>query len=232
MKNRLLSAGLAVLSLGAAVLPGLADDAAPLTSPDGAETPRGEARLGGDEIRVRGDELPLAAGVEVWIEGVGGVLLRAFALSTDEGGSFDVRASVREGLPLGARSVSDFAGRQVQVRRFPGVALLRGRFPGVPPPRPPAEAAFRRGDSNGDGTEDISDAIVIVAYAFLGGPAPRCLDAADANDDGEVDIADPIFLIDVLFRGTARLPPPSPVCGTDTTPDPLDCEVGRACLTE
>jgi hypothetical protein len=83
--------------------------------------------------------------------------------------------------------------------------------------------AFLRGDANEDFGTDISDALTILGYLFLGA-AVHCLSAADVNDDGHVDIADPITLLNVLFMGSGRIPPPSMACSTDPTEDDLLCE--------
>jgi hypothetical protein len=82
---------------------------------------------------------------------------------------------------------------------------------------------FLRGDSDGDGTLDISDAVATVGYLFLGAQAPRCLDAADANDDGQLDLTDPIFCLDFLFRGGGPPPEPFPLVGSDPTEDEIPC---------
>jgi hypothetical protein len=70
------------------------------------------------------------------------------------------------------------------------------------PPR-----AFRRGDSNRDGTVDIADAINTLNGLFLGTGsafAVDCLDRLDANDDGSADIADAVFSLVWLFAGGIR----------------------------
>jgi hypothetical protein len=54
---------------------------------------------------------------------------------------------------------------------------------------------FRRGDSNADGSFDLSDAVGILGHLFLGGGEPACMAAADVDDDGKVDISDPIRLL-------------------------------------
>ncbi|MFQ6002209.1 MAG: M14 family zinc carboxypeptidase, partial [Candidatus Zixiibacteriota bacterium] len=64
---------------------------------------------------------------------------------------------------------------------------------------------FVRGDANGDGEIDISDAIYLVNYLFIGGPEPVPLEAGDVNSDGEITSADVIYLINYLFQGG---PPP------------------------
>ena len=91
--------------------------------------------------------------------------------------------------------------------------------------REPHNARFLRGDSNDDGTVDISDAVSVLGYLFQGGNAPYCADAADANDDGQVDIGDPILILRSLFQRSARIRPPYPHAGHDRTPDELDCDI-------
>ncbi|OLE70212.1 MAG: hypothetical protein AUI36_04030 [Cyanobacteria bacterium 13_1_40CM_2_61_4] len=84
-------------------------------------------------------------------------------------------------------------------------------------------AEFVRGEVNGDGRVDLSDAVAILSYLFLGGKAPVCLDAADVNDNGNVDLSDSIFLLGHLFLGTPAPPLPYPSPGQDPTPDSLGC---------
>ncbi len=69
---------------------------------------------------------------------------------------------------------------------------------------------FRRGDSNRDGSIDISDAICILSglFGFGGGPCQAvgadCLKAEDVNDDGASDITDPIMLCKLVPRKRSR----------------------------
>jgi hypothetical protein len=58
---------------------------------------------------------------------------------------------------------------------------------------------FVRGDANGDGKIDISDAIYLVNYLFIDGPEPVPFEAGDADGDGEVNISDVIYLVNYLF---------------------------------
>lgn len=84
--------------------------------------------------------------------------------------------------------------------------------------------AFLRGDSNGDGSVDISDAIKTLGVLFLGEGEIACQDAADSNDDGVLDISDAISLLVHLFLGTVSLPAPGPErCGMDPTEDGVYC---------
>ena len=87
--------------------------------------------------------------------------------------------------------------------------------------------AFLRGDSNGDGSRDISDPITTLEYLFLGGGLP-CEKSADANDSGEVDVSDAVFTLLGQYRG---LPAPELVgpCCADDTPDELTCERYASC---
>ena len=77
---------------------------------------------------------------------------------------------------------------------------------------------FVRGDSNGDGEVNISDAQFSLRWLFLAGREPDCLAAADTNDDESVDISDPIRVLEYLFLGGPRPAPPFPGAGSDPTP--------------
>jgi len=59
----------------------------------------------------------------------------------------------------------------------------------------------QRGDANSDGQLDLSDALTVLTYLFLGGALPECGGAADFNLDGELDITDPIAMLSTLFLG-------------------------------
>jgi len=89
--------------------------------------------------------------------------------------------------------------------------------------------AFRRGDSNANGTVDISDSVLTLNYLFADGPAPTCQDAVDTNDDGTVDIADPVYSLSFLFLGGPVPVEPFGECGRDPTEDGLDCASFPAC---
>jgi hypothetical protein len=60
-------------------------------------------------------------------------------------------------------------------------------------------AIYTCGDSNGDETIDIADAIYLINYLFAGDLAPHPIQAGDVNLDGMVDIADVVYLINYLF---------------------------------
>jgi len=83
---------------------------------------------------------------------------------------------------------------------------------------------FRRGDSDGDETITIADAVSLLAFLFVpGSDAPLCGDAADANDDGGVDIADPVRILMVAFEGGSLPGPGGTDCGPDPTADAVPC---------
>jgi len=81
---------------------------------------------------------------------------------------------------------------------------------------------FLRGDANGDGRVNLSDAVKILYYVF-GLAQIACAGAAGANDDGAVDVADPIYVLEYLFGAGPPPPPPFPRPGPDPTPDNLMC---------
>ena len=80
---------------------------------------------------------------------------------------------------------------------------------------------FRRGEVNEDERVDLSDAIAILGWLFLGGRVPRCEDAADTNDSGRVDLSDGVYLLGHLFLGGPEPPAPFSDPGLDPTPDEL-----------
>ena len=86
----------------------------------------------------------------------------------------------------------------------------------------PPPAQFIRGDSNGDGRVDVSDAVKIVFHLFRGAELP-CGDAADINDDETLNITDAVRLLDHMFRGGPAPAAPYPALGPDPGGDGLDC---------
>jgi hypothetical protein len=91
-------------------------------------------------------------------------------------------------------------------------------------PKAVSSVPFRRGDSNGDGSVDLSDAVKVLVWLFLGDPDPGCLDAADADHTGEVRLTDAVYILTFLFlEGT---PPPDP--GPATCGPPVDPSLGCA----
>ena len=93
---------------------------------------------------------------------------------------------------------------------------------------------FLRGDVDGNGTVSaLIDALAVLDWAFTGGEAPGCADAADVDDSGEVAaLVDSLALL--LWGFVDGDPPPAPgpdECGFDPDfgTDGLECEVESAC---
>ncbi len=95
------------------------------------------------------------------------------------------------------------------------------------------EVPFHRGDPNDDGLTDLSDAIRIFQFLFLGAAAPPCMEAANANNDDDIDISDGIaVLIFLFFPGSPGLAPPGPPpgpCGVDRPELYLGCRSYTHC---
>ena len=94
-----------------------------------------------------------------------------------------------------------------------------------PPPR------FRRGDVDGNGTLELTDAIRVLGFLFLGGSEPDCMDAADADDSGfPVDISDAIYSLTYQFLGGPEPLPPGPTtCGPDVGEETPDLGCAKPC---
>ena len=71
--------------------------------------------------------------------------------------------------------------------------------------RGPSQEAPLRGDINGSGQVDISDAIGLLVYLFNEGKEPLCRPVADCNFDGDVDITDAVTVLVFLFQGGLEL---------------------------
>lgn len=98
------------------------------------------------------------------------------------------------------------------------VALAWSFTPGGNAPR------FVRGDCDGNGAINISDAVCSLDWLFRGGAEPGCVAAANVDGTGAVNIADTIHLLAHLFRGGPAPFPPFPGCGPGTLD--ADDEVG------
>ena len=76
--------------------------------------------------------------------------------------------------------------------------------------------AFRRSDCNDDGAVDISDAVCILNWLFLGGMVPGCIAVTNTNGDADADISDATYLLNHLFLGGPAPVDPFPECGPGT----------------
>jgi hypothetical protein len=109
--------------------------------------------------------------------------------------------------PEGLRNEITHRGGARYVGVYPRVRSSIGRI--IP------DIMIFRGDSNNDGSIDVSDAIYTLSWKFTGGPQPPYLDAADANDDGRVDLSDAVSILQTLFLGAHGIAGPYPHCGID-----------------
>jgi hypothetical protein len=98
-------------------------------------------------------------------------------------------------------------------------AILSSEVGQICPP-PAGSPRFRRGDVNGDGIFDVSDAISSVLCQFRSIGCPSCDDILDANNDGAVDVSDSVYLIAWRFGNGSPPPAPFPACGLDTVAAP------------
>src|SRR5262245_60638191 len=132
------------------------------------------------------------------------------------------------------------SGRVARTRGFPDIEIdLRQTNPADPntfytlhlvaAPASLAGTPFRRGDSNGDGTVDLSDAVHLLDWLFLGGEVPGCLDASDGNGDRTHDLTDAVYLLGYLFLSGPVPPASGPAdCGPAVEPGP-GCKRYGAC---
>lgn len=88
---------------------------------------------------------------------------------------------------------------------------------------------FMRGDANGDGFIDISDAVRVLITLFRSPELSSCDDAMDANDDGQLDVSDAVTVLVYLFRDGKASPAPLMECGDDPTEDALGCQEHEQC---
>jgi hypothetical protein len=57
------------------------------------------------------------------------------------------------------------------------------------------------GDANGDGGVNVSDAVYIINFVFIGGAAPNPLASGNANCDTGVNVSDAVYIINYVFVG-------------------------------
>ena len=89
--------------------------------------------------------------------------------------------------------------------------------------------SFHRGDPNADSSTNVSDALFVLGFLFLRGPAPTCLESMDANNDARIDITDAIGILTHLFLGQAMIASPGPPgepCGHDPDPPGSPGDIG------
>ena len=75
---------------------------------------------------------------------------------------------------------------------------------------------FERGDCNGDGDVNLSDAVCILGWLFGGAATPGCIAALNTNGDATVNVTDSVSLLNFLFAGGPAPVDPFPECGPGT----------------
>ena len=89
---------------------------------------------------------------------------------------------------------------------------------------------YIRGDVNGDGSVDLTDAVLILDFVATVGTQPTCFLSADVNGDAMVNLADGVSIVTFL-AGTG--PPPGvpyPDCGFEPQPESgLTCDQPPVC---
>ncbi len=88
-----------------------------------------------------------------------------------------------------------------------------------------ARLRFLRGDCNDDGNIDISDAVCILNWLFLGGATPGCLAVTNANGDPGADLSDPVYMLNHLFLGGPAPVMPFPDCGPMPDDENMPCDL-------
>ena len=183
---------------------GLFEVTPPIPLPRTIDPPAGDLR-GGDRVVISGDSL--VAGARVTF---GGAQAPSVTLN---GESLEVIT------PAGAGEVEVAVTNVVQGVELPGTATLRFTFV-------TAATRFIRGDSNGDGSIDISDPIQLLVRLFGGGAGGPCLSAADFDDSGTLELTDVLGALSFLFLNGLAPAAPYPACGLDGTLDEIPC-LGR-----
>ena len=92
--------------------------------------------------------------------------------------------------------------------------------------------AFVRGNANDDATVNLSDALYLLSFLFLGGQPLNCELSGDTSGDGTLNLSDAVHLLDHLFRGGPPPAPPYPACGFEGVLDSLGCLEAESCEEE
>ena len=184
-------------------------------------------------VPVRSHELVIHApgeGPEVGIFGDRTQEIRGFIVETTLGGETVEQRVVRRLLTSGNQiSValdieSPFDGVTITIQQRDVVGLYEGeRGPAlseievnglVASASEIATATFRRGDSNCDGSLNVTDAIVILGHLFTNGDDLCCEMSADTNGDNTLNLTDTVYFLSYLFRAGGQIASPGAECGT------------------
>jgi hypothetical protein len=183
------------------------------------------ATLDGLRIRLRRDD-----GAIVWLNetevfrtnmpsGTIGYSDWASGSASDDGDNFQVKDTDAAALVAGTNilAVEVHQSDEDSSDMTFDLALIGTQIPAID-----GEPRFIRGDANGDGSIDISDALNILFFLYAGA-GTDCRDALDSNDDGVLGLPDAVTVLQYLFQSGAVFAPPFPGRGEDPTSDSLDC---------
>jgi hypothetical protein len=68
-------------------------------------------------------------------------------------------------------------------------------------PDPVGFWTMRCGDANSDQDVNVSDAVFIINYIFVGGDPPNPIESGDCNCDGTCNVSDAVMIINYVFVG-------------------------------
>jgi len=60
---------------------------------------------------------------------------------------------------------------------------------------------YPAGEVNGDGSVNVSDAVWLINYIFVGGDPPVDMNSADVNNDCKINVSDAVTIISYIFQG-------------------------------
>ena len=122
--------------------------------------------------------------------GEGEVMRLQFGLSSAAEGTNSIDTLTVSGYDLG---ISTHVGDYVPVFTTEAVTISNGN----------------RGDANGDGDLNVSDAVFLINYVFSpGSPEPASQCGGDANNDDLINLSDAVFIINYVFSQGSPAPAP------------------------
>ncbi len=92
------------------------------------------------------------------------------------------------------------------------------------------QPVFIRGEIDQNSGREITDAINLFLFLFVGGVSLQCEEAADVDNDEQLTITDGILLLKWLFLGETPPADPGPnKCGPDPDDNHLGCDRFEGC---
>jgi len=142
-------------------------------------------------------------------------------LETNIGAPGPSGVGAREGDALDAILVD---GKTAELKSTPPAlkAGLITRIDGTVETAPPG-LVFFRGDCSPNLALNITDAVSVLNYLFIGGAEPPCLAACDSDASGLLNITDGVYTLAFLFLGGPPPPAPGAQCGVDPNPSDIGC---------